>query len=300
MTEQDKKINLDTKIALLKNSTAPQKISPAFWKKLSREETFHMKKVIAKHGDVLSPVNAELLRSEALIMKNGVIYRHDRIMQILGHAPKKLTSEEITEELKDRAEDERITAIGEIPWWEFTKLSKEEYKAKKAADEAAAWAAGAPRRKELAELEKAYGRPLTRVDIWEYDRSQETQEQRMTREYEEAMGMRPVDDPTITSFRPPGWRLLDKDVHRVMRYCAAAYVFYTWPIVLYTLIVLGIIFYIVRFIREYRKIRRRAEVDFVPDPKSRYTEAKQYQHWLSDRKRWKLDVDKKITKDKDK
>jgi protein-tyrosine-phosphatase len=50
------------------------------------------------------------------MIKNGVPYRYTEIDKDQGFAPQKLTSKQITEELLDRAEYERITEIGEIPY----------------------------------------------------------------------------------------------------------------------------------------------------------------------------------------
>lgn len=73
--------------------------------------------VIPKHGDVLSPRNRELLRDRNIIMKGDVIYRQQVVMVYAGTMVKlvKLTSEEITKELLDRAENDRIQEIGEVP-----------------------------------------------------------------------------------------------------------------------------------------------------------------------------------------
>ena len=282
---------LSIKIAILQNSNVPQKVPAEFLKKLASWEVSRIKKVIAEHGDMISPRNLELLRSEHLIMKDGVIYRHDFGMKYLGEDPKKLTKAEITAELLDRAEDDRIQAMGEIPWWEAEGMTKEEYLARDKKLEHEQWLKDAPKRKVIADLTEAYGRPPTKKEVWEWMTDNETQEQRMDREYNEMMGWNSNDDPELSSYKRGGFKVRDKQVNKYIFYCITAYVFYTYHIVFYIVITLAIIIAIIQYIRAYVKIWKAARVAFVPDPRSRWSEVRQYELWLADRKRWKLDKD---------
>ena len=174
--------------------------------------------VIPKHGDVLSPRNRELLRDRNIIMKGDVIYRQQVVMVYAGTMVKlvKLTSEEITKELLDRAENDRIQEIGEVPWWELQGITREEFYARKAtqkAHEAEVKAKTLTRGQWGAAAKKAYGRSVSSDEIEDYMLDNETTEQRMQREYDEAMGL------GISSFRKGGIRIRDKQVHKGIFYC---------------------------------------------------------------------------------
>lgn len=291
MTNKDNKYD---KILVLKNMRTPEKIPAEWWKKLSPQETSHMRRrVIPLHGDVLSPRDRELLRSPYIIMKNGEIYRYTAGMESMGIKPKKLTPEEITSELLDRAENDRIQEIGEVPWWELEGISREEWKAKQAADKA--------RRAEIksktltrgqwgAAAKKYYGRPVSSAEIHEYMLDNETQEQRMQREYDEIMGL------NKSSFRPGVRVIYDHEVNKGILCCIAAYVFYNYRITLYIAIVLAALYYVGVAVWLYFSYKRRARLPFVPDPKSRFTEEWQRQTWELDRKRWGYDKEDQKTK----
>ena len=91
------------KIAVLKNKNTPEKTPDSFFKKLSGQERDHMRRTLAKYGNVMSPRNRELLRNIMIVIKDGVPYwdnsKHMTYGPFVVVPDDKLTEEEIAFEL---------------------------------------------------------------------------------------------------------------------------------------------------------------------------------------------------------
>ena len=97
-----------------------------------------------------------------------------------------------------------------------------------------------------------------------------------------------------TSFVPLGYfeSLSDKTINKFLLAVATVYTFYNYPITIYYAIALGIISWIIAFLIRYSRILERLKHDFVPDPKSRWSEAFQ----RDAHRRMKAYIDKRIGK----
>ena len=286
------------KVALIKNQLAPELITKEWMGKLSRQEQSHMQRVMREHGPYLSMRDRELLRGSHIILKRGEFYNVFEYEHQLF--PKPLTKKQIEAELLDRMESDRIEKIYNetgIYWqmWEIEGITHAEWLAdqpRRRAEEAKNPPPKLRMRADWTELfKKENGWEPTDRELKSYMYEHESESDRLDRECQELV------DGGLSSFRG-GRKIYDHEIHRVMRWCAAVYIFYTYPWTFYATIAILIVWRLTHPIVLYFKFKRQARAPFKANPRSRYSTARQYDLWEKDRKYFGFDKEdeKKKTK----
>jgi len=285
------------KVALIKNQLTPELVTKEWMSKLSDQEQSHMQRVIRKHGNYLSMRDRELLRGSHILLKNGQFY--NAFEYEYEFFPKPLTKKQIEAELLDRMESDRIEKIYNetgIYWqmWEIEGISHAEWVAdqpRRRAEEAKNPPPKLRMRADWAELfKKENNWEPTDRELKSYMYEHESESDRLDRECQELL------DGGLSSFRG-GRKIYDHEIHRVMRWCATAYIFYTYPWTFYATIAVLVIWRFTHPIIIYRKFKRQARAPFKANPRSRYSTARQYELWEKDRKYFGFDKeDDKKTK----
>jgi hypothetical protein len=96
-------------LAIQSMSNVPAAVNPAYFSKLDKSESHKLKgRLKDEKITVISPRNLELLRNPIIVLINDEPYIKPINQGTYIIPPRKLTREEIAEELANRVEDDRI------------------------------------------------------------------------------------------------------------------------------------------------------------------------------------------------
>ena len=278
------------KVAIIKTQTEPELVTEAWMKKLLPTEQSRILDAVKEHGPYISIRDREILRHDNIIKnkKDGQFYNKIEYENTLFGC-KPLTKKQINDLLLDSMENDRLNKIfdetGEWPEWEMHNMTYEEWKAEEPqrrakADEEYKNRPKLRMKSDWAEIyQKEKGWPPNDRQLHDYMWEHESTEDQRNREIAE------LDQSSYKS----GFKIYDHQIHRVMRWCAALYTFYTWPWTFYATIAVIVIGYNLWALRIYLRWKKEARLPFKPKRRSRHSTEYQYAQWERNRRWWGYD-----------